>query len=46
MVLSARDVEEALKERLLRSAYPAGGALSTQRPGQAPVEQQPAVQHH
>jgi DNA-binding transcriptional regulator YhcF (GntR family) len=27
MMLSARDVEEALKERLLRGAYPRGGAL-------------------
>ncbi len=26
-MMSARDVEEALKERLLRGAYPRGGTL-------------------
>jgi DNA-binding transcriptional regulator YhcF (GntR family) len=31
MMLSARDVEEALKERLLRGAYPRGGALPSVR---------------
>jgi DNA-binding transcriptional regulator YhcF (GntR family) len=31
MMLSARDVEEALKERLLRGAYPPGGALPSVR---------------
>ncbi|HSK35192.1 MAG TPA: GntR family transcriptional regulator, partial [Actinomycetota bacterium] len=30
-MLSARDVEEALKERLLRGAYPRGGALPSVR---------------
>ena len=30
-MLSARDVEEALKERLLRGAYPCGGALPSVR---------------
>jgi hypothetical protein len=30
-MLSARDVEEALKERLVRGAYPRGGALPTVR---------------
>ena len=31
VMLSARDVEEALKERLLRGAYPAGGSLPSVR---------------
>jgi DNA-binding transcriptional regulator YhcF (GntR family) len=31
VMLSARDVEEALKERLLRGAYPRGGALPSVR---------------
>jgi DNA-binding transcriptional regulator YhcF (GntR family) len=31
VMLSARDVEEALKERLLRGAYPPGGALPSVR---------------
>jgi DNA-binding transcriptional regulator YhcF (GntR family) len=31
MMLSTRDVEEALKERLLRGAYPRGGALPSVR---------------
>ena len=30
-MLAARDVEEALKERLLRGAYPRGGALPSVR---------------
>jgi DNA-binding transcriptional regulator YhcF (GntR family) len=31
MMLSTRDVEEAVKERLLRGAYPRGGALPSVR---------------